>query len=610
MSGFDSAAGDARFCVGIDLGTTNSCVAYVPAEGDDDAVRVLEIPQLVRAGEVAPAPLLPSFLYMVAEAEHRPGAWRLPWQDEDADRVTGVAARERGAEVPDRLVASAKSWLCHGGADREGPILPWEAPEGVPRVSPVDAAAAYLGHLRDAWNAVMAQGDPTCELERQAVVLTVPASFDAVARELTQRAAERIGLHEPTLLEEPQAALYAWIAERGATWRDELRVGDRLLVLDVGGGTTDLSLIQVAEEEGELTLERVAVGDHILLGGDNMDLTLAHVAAQRLAPGGRLDRWQMRQLVHACRAAKEAILTHPEAGPRPLTVVGRGSSLIASTLRTELTPTETEAVLIDGFFPRCEPAARPERRLGGLRELGLPYAADPAVTRHLAEFLGRRDAPPSALLFNGGVMKAARLRGRVAEVVGGWTPGPAPRLLEPASFDLAVARGAAYYGRARRGQGVRIRGGTARSYYIGVEAARPAVPGIPAPLLALCVAPQGMEEGSETRLDERELAVVVGERAEFRFFSSTRRPDDRPGQVIEGWENDEIQELSGIVTALERSEEPDPLSNAETNQARGTVVPVQLHTRASEIGTLDLFFLGRDEGQRWRLEFDVKEHRE
>ncbi|MAE69385.1 MAG: nucleotide-binding protein [Gemmatimonadetes bacterium] len=598
----DSTNDEARYCVGIDLGTTNCCLSFVPRDGSGNDLRVLDVPQLVREGEVNGGPLLPSFLYMVAEAERRTGAWRLPWQEEDGDRTAGALARDRGAQVPDRLVSSAKSWLCYGDADREGPILPWEAPDGIPRVSPVDASAAYLAHLRDAWNVVMAKGDPALALERQAVVLTVPASFDAVARELTVRAAEKVGLRDLTLLEEPQAALYAWIADRGAHWRDELDIGDRLLVLDIGGGTTDLSLIEVAEEDGELALKRVAVGDHILLGGDNMDLTLAHVTAQRLAPEGRLDRWQMQQLVHACRAAKETLFENPDAGPRPLTVVGRGSSLIAATLRTELTREESETVLVDGFFPRCARSARPEIHTGGLREIGLPYAADPAITRHLAAFVDRDDRLPTALLFNGGVMKAKRLRNRVAEVVGNWTEGPGTRVLSTADLDVAVARGAAYYGLARRGEGIRIRGGTARGYYIGVEAARPAVPGIPAPILALCVAPQGMEEGSETRLDEREFAVVVGERAEFRFFSSIRRSEDLAGKVVDRWEPDEITELSPIVTQL------DPREIVADTEER-TAVPVQLHTRVTEIGTLELYFLGREDGQRWRLEFDVKEHR-
>lgn len=586
-----------RYSVGIDLGTTNSCLAYAPLTDNTQAVRMLPLPQLVQAAEVAAPELLPSFLYQVAEAEQQEGAWRLPWQNQDASTIAGAFARDRGAEVPSRLISSAKSWLCFGGADREGAILPWEAPAEVPRLSPVQASAAYLAHLRDAWNATMARDDENLRLEHQAVVLTVPASFDAVARELTVRAAAQVGLADLTLLEEPQAALYAWIAARGDRWRDELNVGDRLLVLDIGGGTSDMSLIDAAEEEGVLALRRVAVGDHILLGGDNMDLALAHVAAQELAPGGRLDRWQMQALVHACRRAKEVLLAQPQAPPQALTVVGRGSALIAATLRTELSREETEAVLVDGFLPRCQATDQPQARRAGLRELGLPYAADPGITRHLAAFLAKREGAPTAVLFNGGVMKAPRLRERVSEVLGDWAPaGSAPRILASADLDLAVARGAAYYGRARRGEGVRIRGGTARSYYVGVEAARPAVPGIPTPMLALCIAPQGMEEGTETALEEQEFSITTGERAEFSFFSSSSRGEDEAGTLVDDWRPDEIIESSPIVTALGEEE-------------AGRRVPVKLHTRVTEIGTLELYFLGREPGQRWRLEFDVQEHR-
>jgi molecular chaperone DnaK (HSP70) len=638
MSFFRSSAAEStpaptiapRYAVGIDLGTTNCCLAYAALDRATAPVRVLRVPQLIHPGEVETRPLLPSFLYQVATAEMRAGAWRLPWERQDRATVSGAIARQRAGESPGRVVASAKSWLAHGGVDREGAILPWEAPDGVPKISPVAAAAVYLGHLRAAWNAAFAAEDERLRLEHQALVLTVPASFDAVARELTVRAAARVGLRELTLLEEPQAALYAWIAGRGEGWRQELRVGDRLLVVDVGGGTTDLSLIEAVEEEGELLLRRVAVGDHILLGGDNMDLALAHAAAARLGSDGgrrgRLDRLQMEQLVHACRRAKEVLLeqSEAEAEAQPLTVVGRGSSLIAATLRTELTREETERLLVDGFFPRCERGARPEGRRTGLREVGLPYAADAGITRHLAAFLDRNAGfQPNRVLFNGGVMKARRLRERVLEVLEEWgreqgagaTGRGAARILAGADLDLAVARGAAYYARARRGEGVRIRGGTARSHYVGVEAARPAVPGVPTPLMALCVAPQGMEEGTEAAIEEREFAVAVGERVEFRFFASAVRAEDRVGELVEYWgdQEDELRELSPVVTLL-RAPEAGVGSNGGAGgddgsdaASGGRLIPVQLHSRVTAVGTLEIFLQGRGLGERWRLEFDVKE---
>lgn len=601
-----------RYCVGIDLGTTHSCLAYVEF-GDGltpNPVEVLPVPQLVREGEVESRTLLPSFAYLPPDGERHPGAHRLPWQNDDADVITGALARDRGAEIPSRLVASAKSWLCHGGADRTGPILPWEAPAGIPRISPVEAAAHYLGHLRSAWNQEMAGENPSLALEHQSVVLTVPASFDAVARDLTLRAAHKAGLGEVVLLEEPQAALYAWISEQGEAWRHHLEIGERLLVVDVGGGTTDLSLIETIEHEGQLALERVAVGEHILLGGDNMDLALAHSAAPRL--GAAVDRWQMQRLVHGARRAKETLLENPEAGPQPVTVVGRGSGLIASTLRTQIDIDEVRHVLLDGFLPRCGAGEFPQVSLGGLMEVGLPYAHDAAITRHLAAFIGHNGAPPTRILFNGGVMTSPALRQRVIEVLDSWFPGKPIQALKPGRMHDAVARGAAYYSAVRRGRGVRIRGGTARSYYIGVEASRPAVPGIPAPLLAVCVAPQGMEEGTDQALPGRRFAAVVGNPVQFRFFASTQRPEDQAGETLETWTSGELSELSPIVATLGKASH-----DAESPPGPPQVVPVTLHCSITELGTLELYLSvespaadGGDGGERWKLGFNVRERAE
>jgi hypothetical protein len=603
-----------RYVVGIDLGTTNSALAFVDTGvGEADAARptVFPIPQLVQPGQVEPRPLLPSFLYLPNPGELPAGSLKLPW-DANRDFAVGEFARNHGSLVPTRLVASAKSWLCHSGVDRKAPVLPWKAPEGGRRLSPVDATTLYLKHAVEAWNTQIAKEVADNQLERQDVVLTVPASFDAAARELTVEAARAAGLEHVTLLEEPQAAFYAWIDASREAWREQVEVGDAVLIVDVGGGTTDLTLVAVGEEAGNLALTRVAVGDHILLGGDNMDLALAHAMAQQVsAKGTKLDAAQMLMLWHGCRAAKEKLFTDMKLASTPVTVTGRGSKVIGSTVKADLTRAEVERVLIDGFFPDCPADAEPARQRGvGLQELGLPYASDPAVTKHLAHFLlrqaevlaerlqgkrGRKKVTgPTAILFNGGVFKAEPLRQRVADVLNGWSKGHAVKVLPNADLDLAVARGAAYYGLVRRGNGVRIRGGAARSYYIGVETSLPAVPGAAPPLKALCVVPFGMEEGTEADIPKQEFGLVVGAPAEFRFLGSTVRRSDTPGTVVEEWEG-QIDELAPVTTTL------------EAPGKEGQRVPVHLHSKVTEVGTLELWCLSRDGKQRWKLEYSVRD---
>ena len=591
--------------LGLDLGTTNVGLAHGAAEGEAPPA-TFPIPQVVHAGEAAERELLPSFLYLPGEVELPAGSLALPW-DPDRAYAVGAFAREQGTRVPARLVSSAKSWLSHAGVDRRSPILPWSAPEEVAKVSPVDATSRYLAHVKEAWNAA----HPDERLEDQDLVLTVPASFDAVARELTVEAAHAAGIGAHlTLLEEPQAALYAWVASSGDAWRKQVKPGDLILVCDVGGGTVDFSLIAVMEEEGALQLSRVAVGDHILLGGDNMDLALAYAVRARLeAEGKALDDWQLRALTHGCRVAKEALFADPSLDAAPVVIPGRGSKLIGGTIRSELRRAELESTLVDGFFPKVSAADRPavQRRLG-LTALGLPYAHDPAITRHLAAFLGRHAGAsaslppgvhaegrtflhPTALLFNGGVTKAALLRERVVEVLDSWIEaegGEKVAVLEGGDPDLAVAKGAAYFGRVRRGAGLRIRGGTARSYYVGMERAELAVPGVPPRIDAVCVAPFGMEEGSETRLPEA-LGLLVGEPAAFRFFASSTRRDDTVGEKVDP---SDLEELTPIETTLQG--------------AQGQVVPVELHARVTEVGTLELSAVEQASGQRWRLEYDVR----
>jgi molecular chaperone DnaK (HSP70) len=590
---------DARYVVGIDLGTTNCVLAWVDtraiAPGEDTArVEALRIPQLVKPGVVEARVQLPSFVYLPAPNEFPPESLDLPWGR--AEHVLGELARSRGAEVPARVVASAKSWLCSVGLDPTQAILPWNAPDDVPRLSAVDAEAAYLQHLRAAWDAVMPE-----PLDRQEVYLAVPASFDAAARDLTVRAAERAGLGGARLIEEPQAAFYAWLADTGGAWRQMVHVGDVVLVCDVGGGTTDLTLVAVGDEGGSLVLERRAVGDHILLGGDNMDLALAHAVRARLAADGTtLDEWQLRGLVHACRDAKEKLLAAGGPAQAPVVVLGRSRKVVGGSVRTQVTRDEVHAALVDGFFPEVARDDRPRSaRRVGLQEIGLPYASDPAVTRHVAAFVGHhRDiAPdgPNGVLFNGGVMRADRFRMRMADVLGAWRGDRAGvTVLAGADPDLAVARGAATYGLARRGRGVRIRGGTARAYYVGVETAAPAVPGMAPPVKALCVAPFGMEEGSEVELPGAEFGLIVGEPAEFRFFGSSVRRSDGPGAVVEAWSEGELEELPPLETTLTGSGE------------QGRSVPVRLEAQVTEVGTLALWCVARDARQRWKLEFNVR----
>src|SRR5208282_2390131 len=503
----------AKYIVGIDLGTTNSALARCNASAagsaaeEESRIEVRSIPQLVNPNEVAERTLLPSFLYIPGEFDFPKGSLALPWEPEPKF-VIGELARKRGAESPSRLVASAKSWLSYAGVDRTAPILPWQAPEEVPKLSPVEASSQFLQYLRTVWD--NGEAGEQFALAEQDVLLTVPASFDEEARELTRRAAEQAGYPHVTLLEEPQAAFYAWLESQGDAWRRRIKVGDLVLVCDVGGGTTDFSLIMVSEENGELTLKRVAVGDHILLGGDNMDLALARVLQQRLeASGNRVDTWQLHGLWHQCRIEKEKLFESPKTQKRPITLLGKGTKLIGGTIKTELVREDLDQVLVDGFYPKVASGELPARqRRVGFQELGLPYAADPAITKHLARFLSEqvRNSPeaaairrgrsglacPTHILFNGGVMKAAVLRDRLVEVLNSWLRQEgfdalgAEQILnshnEAPDLEHAVARGAAYYGKARHGRGVRIRSGASRTYYIGIESAMPAVPGMEAPL--------------------------------------------------------------------------------------------------------------------------------
>ena len=598
-----------RYVVGIDLGTTNSALAFSeidhPETGASSLIRPFGVPQLVAAGEVAERPMLPSFLYLPGEREFPNGSLALPWNQKPGP-IVGWFAREHGARVPGRLISSAKSWLSHPGVDRRGAILPWAGEQDLKKLSPVQVSAAYLIHLRDAWDA-RPGNDPANQLAQQEILLTVPASFDAAARELTLEAARAAGFEHVTLLEEPQAAFYAWLSEQGDSWRTHAKVGDLILVCDVGGGTTDFTLIGVGEEEGNLTLNRLAVGEHILLGGDNMDLALAYTVASGL-PGGieSLDPVQQLGLMHACRTAKETLFAHPEKTAVPVSILGRGSKVVGGAVRTELTRDTLSDVLLGGFFPFCDPTdSIPRGRRIGLTEIGLQYETEPAISKHLARFLSRQAsslktgqnfALPSAVLFNGGVFQGEPLRLRILDILERWAGKPVPEL--PAvNLDLAVAHGAVYYGQTRQGKGIRICGGTSRAYYIGIETSAPAVPGVRPQVKALCVVPMGMEEGTEADVPGPDLGLIVGETAEFRFFGSTVRREDSPGQLLDRWSPEELVELDSLEAILPPDEGHDA----------GVAVPVKLHTHVTELGTLDLSCKATRGPGRWKLEYNVRD---
>lgn len=604
-----------RYVVGVDLGTTNSAIAYVDTgAGEEEAskIRLLPVPQITDPGEARERPQLPSFHYHPAPSELPAGSLALPW-DASQEYAVGEMARKLGEKIPRRLVSSAKSWLCHEGVDRKAPILPWGSEEDVPKISPLEATQRLLLHLKAAWNHAIASETEEHRLGCQEVYLTVPASFDAVARDLTAQAAEAAGFQNVTLLEEPQAAFYSWLESKGDDWRNEVRVGDQILVCDIGGGTTDFTLIAVGEEAGSLTLERVAVGEHILLGGDNMDLALAHVIRGKLEEQGqKLDIGQTLMLWHSCRRAKEQMLNDPDCKSLPITVVGRGSKLIGGTLQADLGQDEMMKTILDGFFPSCEVDDRPVRqRRAGLQELGLIYESDPAVPKHIAKFLGenletssgkQKTAAtflhPTAILFNGGVVKGQSIRERIVGGLNGWLKAEkakSVRILQGVDLDLAVARGASYYGLVRRGKGIRIRGGLSRTYYVGIETPMPAVPGMRPPIKAVCVAPFGMEEGTEVVLPEQEFGLVVGEPAEFRFLSSTTRHDEAVGEVLEDWEDAGLEELAPLEALL------------KAKGQEGATIPVRLRCRVTEIGTLELWCVARDESGEWKLEFNVRE---
>jgi hypothetical protein len=650
-----------RYIVGIDLGTTNSAVGYVDTAEEPWRVRTFGIPQLVAAGQVETLETLPSFHYQPSAGELAQGALRLPWDRTPAAHAVGVFAREQGGRAPGRLIASAKSWLCHSGVDRTAALLPWRGAADVERLSPVVASARYLGHLRAAWQARF----PAAPLAEQDVVLTLPASFDEVARELTVQAAAAAGLPRVVLIEEPQAAFYAWIDKHQDDWDQRVAPGQKILVCDIGGGTTDFTLIRVRPGEGgRVQFHRVAVGDHLILGGDNMDLALARYLEAKL--GERLQPHQWDVLVRSCRRVKEELLSADAPAQLSFNLPGTGARLIGSGLRVAVDGDEARRVLLDGFFPFVGLNDRPLKQHSGFREFGLPYAPDAAATRYLAAFLtvhrfagdpelatgagedgaagsavrgspdpapavtsavrgspdpapaatdrsqesGRpavaglgevgRPAPsagpacsdparPDLVLFNGGVFASPQIRQRVLAVLKSWfeadDPSWSPVVLDNDRLDLAVAHGAAYYGTVRRGRGVRIAAGLARTYYIGVESEPPA---------AVCLVPGSAEPGQEIALAGRRFDLRVHQPVEFPLYVSSVRLADRPGQVMP-IDREQMTSLPPIRTALKTR-----------GKKQAATIGVELHARLTEIGTLELWCSEAGTDRSWRLQFDVR----
>ncbi|MCC6763959.1 MAG: Hsp70 family protein [Deltaproteobacteria bacterium] len=580
----------ARFVVGIDLGTTNSALAFVDTRAARRAIETLPVTQLVSEGRLADLPTLPSALYLAGDHDVPPGALALPWA-EDRREVVGELARVQGARVPGRLVTSAKSWLAHGGVDRGAAILPWGAPDGVPRLSPVAASGRYLAHLRALWD----HRHPDAPLAAQQLVLTVPASFDEVARELTVAAAREAGLPDLTLLEEPQAAFYAWLAAHERRWEAALGGERTILVVDVGGGTTDFSLIASRAGGDRLRLERVAVGEHLLLGGDNMDIALARRIEERIAAeAGKLDSVRWQTLVMQCRVAKERLLAG-EADALTVQVPGRGRGVIAGTVAAEVTRAEVETLVRDGFFPLVDARARPRATGGaGLREWGLPFASESEIPRHLAAFLARHDTTigaRDAVLFNGGVFTPVVLRARLVEILAAWAGGAAPVELPSVGLDDAVARGAAYYGLAARGDGVRVGGGAARACYLGLgpatdDAARERL---------LCLVPRGVEEDAVVAVTEPEFEVLANQPVSFRLYTSTSRSGESPGAIVLAPRAD-LASLPPIRTVLRHG-----------RKLAARTLPVHVEAKRTALGTLELWCAAKESAHRWRLEFQLRE---
>lgn len=614
----DADEAPCKYIVGIDLGTTNSAISYVDVTSNNPKsckIKFLDITQLVAPGELDKRSVLPSFLYLPGEYEMPAGSTALPW-DLKRQYAVGEIAREQGALVPGRLISSAKSWLCHGGVDRTADILPWGKDVDAKKVSPVEASARYLLHIREVWNEVIAKGREDDLLEEQTIIITVPASFDEVARELTVKAAQQAGLNNIKLIEEPLAAFYAWLYQNKDEWQKKMKPGQIALVCDVGGGTTDFTIIAAAEgEDGSLRFNRLSVGDHLMLGGDNMDLTIArYVEAQLTGKPGQLDSKRWYQLTHQCRKAKELLLSKKKnRHDVDITIVGGGSKLIADTLKSNIDSAKIEELIIDGFFPFV-PLESKEKTTGrkGLSEWGLPYVQNPEVTSHLAEFWQRstpliqketeRQVPyPDFLLFNGGALTPKTIRNRIQSTVQKWFKDEAgedwnPEELKNPHPELSVAIGAVNYGIAKLFNDIKVGSGSPRAYYVKVSSSdqkKSDDEGINTHK-SVCLVPRNSEEGFEIKLKEPSFEMITNQPVAFNIFSSTTRLDDKVGNIV-NLEESEITNLPPIHTLLRYGKKGETIP-----------IPVNLSVRLTETGTLELWCDSQGSSHRWQLQFDAR----
>ncbi len=594
-----------KYIIGIDLGTTNSAVSYVDLAEDtakNRGIKLFKVPQLTGAGELSPLPVLPSFCYIPGKYDIAEDSIRLPWVTDEMNFV-GKFARDHGGKVPSRLVSSAKSWLCHSNADRRAKILPWGSGDDVYKISPVQATASYLKHIRLSWNSTKGDEDELY-LENQMIIITVPASFDEVARDLTIEASKLAGLRNVTLLEEPLAAFYSWLIKHELNWQDFIKPGQLVLVCDVGGGTSDFTLITLRETQGTPRFERIAVGDHLILGGDNIDLALARFVEKQFKQSSHLssDRW--KTLCHLCRQAKESIL-NDGVDSETITMIGEGSSLIGGTLTARLQRSKLEEILMDGFFPVIEnhnPAAKKIRK--GISEFGLPYETEPAITRHIGLFLEKHKDDvkkildkkpfPDFILFNGGSLKSSLIQNRISDSVRHWfgeAGSRQPSVLENSAPDLAVALGAAYYGLVKIGKGVRVGSGSARSYYLGFERKNGDAK---AEKSAVCLVERGLDEGSQISLPDKKFQVLANQPVSFDLYSSTYRSGDRSGDLIPI--DDTLTPLPPLQTVIQFGQKG---SKKE--------IPIQVEAEFSEMGVLFLWCRSLSTSHRWRLQFQLRD---
>jgi len=622
---------DKRYVVGIDLGTTNSAVSYADLTcmdtkgtgvGIDNEIKVFKVPQLTGPGEFSPVSVLPSFLYIPGEYDVSKDALTHPWKKEN-DLFAGLFAREHGSQIPSRLVSSAKSWLCHSRADREAPILPWGS-QNVEKISPVKATSEYLRHIRKAWNHFVKDED--LFLENQFTVITVPASFDEAAREYTLKAARDAGFgNNITLLEEPLAAFYAWVTRHENDWQSHVKTDDLILVCDVGGGTTDFTLISLKESQGSPRFERVAVGDHLILGGDNIDLMLARYVASKFTQKANLTPDQWKTLSYKCRAAKEKLLcsdSDKKGDENRVRIVlrGEGRSLIANTLSADLEKNELEEILCNGFFPEVEPSiANPKKAGKAMAEFGLPYEQEPAITRHIGWFLERhrnsiketlgKEPIPDHILFNGGSLKPSVFQNKIRSAIRKWfscEDQALPVMLDNSDPDLSVALGASYYGLVKQGVGVRVGSGSPRSYYIGIasdtlrntdrspnEHKKGETNGATCENV-LCIVERGLDEGSLIQLPEMEFEVVTNQPVLFSMYSSSFRSGDKSGEILQV--DDSLTPLPPLKTVIKFGKKGDSKR-----------IPVKVEAEYTEMGTLAMWCRSSVSSHRWKLQFQLRE---